>query len=182
MKVVSVLWKIPVVAIAVILGLGGANQVAWSGADLVLNSPLMGGIEEEVTWLYLLFGSAAACGAVWGVNRLAKPVLWVLIPAMAYMAIVPGIWNGIASGFDSTRGQALLHSYANAYALEHMTPRGLYRSCYDERIELTEDGKAYCMRALSVGPGERIPGSEHRCGDFWSTLIGIVCFDLAPSR
>lgn len=172
MKVVSFLWKALVVAGAVILGAIGANQVGWSGADLVLNSALMGSVEQEITWLFLLVGSAVACGTLWGVYRLAKPALWVFVPVMAYSALIPGIWNGIISDFDVTRGETLRHGFANTYALQHMTTRGLYRSCSDERIKLTEDADAYCKHALSVGPGERIPGSEHRCGP-----LGMVsCF------
>jgi hypothetical protein len=176
-NVVSVLWKTPVVAGAVIVGAIGANQAGWSGADLVLNSPLMGWIEEKTTFLFFLFGSAVACGTLWGVYHIAKPVLWVLVPIIAYSAIVVGVWNGIISDFDYSRGEALRHRAANAYALQHMTPRGLYRSCEDERIELTEDGEAYCKSALRVGLGERIPGSEHRCSGFWEWLMGMVCFN-----
>jgi hypothetical protein len=171
-KVVSFLWKAPVLLGAVILAAMGAGQVGSSGADLVLNTPLMGGLEQEITRLFFLVGSAVACGTLWGVYRLAKPALWVLVPVMAYSALVLGLWNGIISDFDYSRGEAIRHQAANAYALQHMTPRGLYRSCEDERIELTEDGEAYCKRALSVGPGEPIPGSEHKCG-----LLGMFsCF------
>ena len=139
---------------------------------MVLNSALMKTLEQEITRLFFLVGSAVAGGTLWGVYRLAKPALWVLVPVMAYSALVSGVWNGIISDFDATRGAAIRHGFANVYALQHMTPRGLYRSCDDERIALAEDGDAYCKRVLSVGPGERIPGSEHRCG-----LLGMFsCF------
>jgi hypothetical protein len=171
-KVVSFLWKAPVVAAAVILGAIAANQVGWSGADLVLNTPLMGGLEQEITRLFFLVGSAVAGGTLWVVYRLARPALWVLVPLMAYSALVPGAWNGIVSDFDTIRGEAIRHHAANAYALQHMSPRGLYLSCEDQRIELTEDGEAYCKSALSVAPGERVPGTEHKCG-----LLGMFsCF------
>jgi hypothetical protein len=39
-------------------------------------------------------------------------------------------------------------------------------------ISLTDDAQAVCQRAMTVGPGERVPGSEHKCG-FLGTS---VCF------
>lgn len=182
MKVVSVLWKTPVVVGAVVLGAVGANQVTWSGADFVLNGRLMGLPEKSITGIFFLLGCAVVCGTWWGVYRIAKPALWALAPVIAYAALVLGLWNGITSDFDYSRGEALRHGAANTYALQHMTPRGLYRSCHDEHIELTEDGKAYCVRALSVGPGERIPGSEHMCGGLWERLLGMACFNSGSNQ
>jgi hypothetical protein len=82
-------------------------------------------------------------------------MLWVLVPFLMYAAVVLGAWNGYVSDFDPVRGEAIAHHYANAYAIEHMTPRGRYLSCQDKRIELTDDAKAACARALNVGPSER---------------------------
>jgi hypothetical protein len=178
-KIVSLLWKAPVVVGAVTFGSFGAYQAAWSGADSLLNWGLMGAFERVITWLYFLGGGAITVGTLSGVYRIAKPALWVMVPLMAYSALVVGVWNGIASDFDYSRGEALRHPAqpANSYALQHMTPRGLYRSCHDERIKLTEDGQAFCKRALSVGPGERVPGSEHWCGGLLERLLGMnVCF------
>jgi hypothetical protein len=64
---------------------------------------------------------------------------------------------------------------ANAYALEHMSEKGRFLSCQDDRIELTDDAKAVCVRVLNPARGERIPGSEHRCG-----FLGMLsCFNTA---
>jgi hypothetical protein len=77
--------------------------------------------------------------------------------------------------FDATRGEAIKYHLANAYALEHMSERGRFLSCQDSRIELTDDAKAVCGRALNPAPGERIPGSEHGCG-----FLGMFgCFSTA---
>ena len=143
---------------------------------MVLNGRLMALSEKFVTSVLCLLGCAVVCGTYWGVYRIAKLGLWVWAPVIAYMALVPGLWNGIVSDFDYSRGEALRHGSANAHALQHMTPRGLYISCQDKRIELTEDGKAYCALVLGVRPGERIPGSEHVCGGFWGRILGTVCF------
>jgi hypothetical protein len=62
------------------------------------------------------------------------------------------------------RLEPMRYHYANAYALEHMSPRGRYRTCEDEQINLTDDAKAACARTLALAPDEPIPGSEHRCG------------------
>jgi hypothetical protein len=181
MRLISALWKIPVVIAAIVIGAFGACQVTWSGADIVLNGILMGFIERTITAVYFLIGIGIAAGTLWGVYRIAKPALWVLVPVMAYSALVLGLWNGIVSDFDYSRGEAIRYHTGNSYVLAHMTPRGLYRTCHDDRIELTEDGKAYCASALSVGPGENIPGSERMCIGFWEWIIGKpVCFDKNP--
>jgi hypothetical protein len=101
-----------------------------------------------------------------------------MVPICLYSGLVLGSWNGLASDFDSTRGQAIKHHVANAYALEHMSEKGRFLSCQDDRIELTEDAKAVCAQVLNPPPGERIPGSEHRCG-----FLGVSnCFDTAPAK
>jgi hypothetical protein len=185
MKIVSIIWKIPVVIVAVVLGSFGASQLGWSGADYLLNWNLMGLFERVITWVYFLIGSCLTIGTLFGVYRIARPALWIVVPIMIYSACILGIWNGIDCDFDYTRGEALRHhdQAANAYALQHMTPRGLYRSCNDARIELTEDGADYCTRALSVGPGEKIPGSEHWCGGLIEFLLGMnVCFYSSPKQ
>ena len=102
---------------------------------------------------------------------------------MAYSALVLGLWSGIVSDFDYSRGEAIRYHTGNSYVLSHMTPRGLYRSCHDDRIELTEDGKAYCASALKVGPGENIPGSEHMCIGLWEWIFGKpVCFYTSSNQ
>jgi hypothetical protein len=162
-----VLWRIPVVAGALLIGMLGASQAGWSGAELFFNSSLMGRFEEFITGVLANVGLIAAVGATFLVQKIAKPMLWVMMPVLLYSAIILGAWNGVASDFDSTRGQAIQHHYANAYALEHMSPRGRFLSCQDDRIELTDDAKTTCASALTAGrPGESIAGSEHKCGLF----------------
>ena len=164
MTIVHIIWKTPVVIVALLIGALAANQAGWSGAELVVNSQLMGPLEDLVTAIFFSLGAAVSAGTVLVVQRTAKAALWVVVPILLYCALVLGAWNGFAGDFDTTRLQAIKHHFANAYALEHMSPRARYRSCEDERIELTDDGKAACASALNVAPGEIIPGSEHRCG------------------
>jgi hypothetical protein len=109
---------------------------------------------------FFAISAAMALGPLALVHRIAKPALALMVPILLYSAVVPGGWDGFASDFDATRVQAIRYHYANAYALEHMSPRGLFRTCQDEQIELTDDAKAVCGRALNVGPGERIPGQR----------------------
>jgi hypothetical protein len=138
----------------------------------------MGPIEDFVTGIIFAISAAMALGPLVLVHRIAKPALLLMLPILLYSAAVPGAWNGFASDFDATRFQAIRYHYANGYALEHMSPRGRFRSCEDAQIELTDDAKAVCAHALNVGPGERIPGSEHRCG-----LLGMFgCFNTAPEK
>jgi len=174
-----VLWRIPVVAVALLIGMLGANQAGWSGAELFFNSSLMGTFEEFITGVLANVGLIAAVGATFLVQKIAKYMLWVMVPVLLYSAIIPGAWNGVASDFDYTRGQAIQHHYANAYALEHMSPRGRFLSCQDDRIELTDDAKATCASALTAGrPGEIIAGSEHKCG-----LFGMFsCVNTVPEN
>src|SRR5271166_1350387 len=173
-----IIWKTPVVVVALLLGSLGASQAGWSGTELVVNSPVMGPLEDFVTGIIFAISAAMAVGPLVLVHRIAKPALVLMVPILLYSAVVPGGWDGFASDFDATRVQAMRYHYANAYALEHMSPRGLFRTCQDEQIELTDDAKAVCGRALNVGPGERITGSEHHCG-----LLGMsACFDIAPGK
>jgi hypothetical protein len=173
-----IVWKSPVVAVALLVGSLGASQVGWSGMELVVNSPLMGPLEDFVTGIIFVISAAMTIGPLVLVHRIAKPALLLMVPILLYSAAVPGAWNGFASDFDATRVQAIRYHYANAYALEHMSPRGRFRSCEDTQIELTDDAKAVCAHAFNVGPGERIPGSEHRCG-----LLGMFgCFNTAPEK
>jgi hypothetical protein len=173
-KIPPFVWKPPVVAGALLVGAFAANQAGWSGAEAIASR----GDAGFVTDLFFTLGAGVCFGTCTLVQRIAKPVLWVMVPICLYSALVLGAWNGFASDFDATRGEAIKHHMANAYALEHMSERGRFLSCQDGRIELTEDAKAVCARALNVAPGDRIPGSEHKCG-----LLGLMqCFDTAPEN
>jgi hypothetical protein len=119
-------------------------MAGWSGAELlVLRSNA-----RFIADLYFTMGAGVSYSAFALVQRIAKPVLWVMVPMYFYSALVLGAWNGFASDFDAIRGEALKHHVANAYALGHMTERGRFFSCQDNRIELTDDAKAACARAL----------------------------------
>ncbi len=174
----KIIWKTSVAAVALVVGIFGASQAGWSGAELVVNSPFMGPIEDFITGILFVVSAAMTIGPVVLVYKIAKPALVLMVPILLYVALVPGVWNGIAGDFDATRVEAIKYHYANAYALEHMNPRGRFRTCEDVRIQLTDDAKAVCARSLNVAPGERIPGSEHRCG----VLHMFGCFDIAPAK
>jgi hypothetical protein len=152
-------WKSSVVVGAFVLGAMAANQAGWSNTELVVESEY----GQLFTDLLCTVSLAIAYGSVVIVQRIAKPALWLIVPILLYSAAIGG-WNGYASDFDHVRGEAIRHHYANAYAMEHMNERGLFLSCQDKRIALTEDAKAVCASRLNVGLGERIPGSEHKCG------------------
>ncbi len=174
----KLLWKIPVVIVAVILGLFGASQAGWSSADVVLNFREMSLVDDFITSLLFLVGFAICYGTTVFIKWLAKPLLWLIVPLFLYVAIVPSAWNGYVSGFDHSRSAVIREGWANAYVLEHMTPRGRYESCMDARIRLTEDARLVCIKVLAGSPGEVIPGSGHRCG-----LFGLVtCYEIAPSK
>jgi len=163
---------------ALVIGSLGAYQLGWSGADLIVNAPFNGAFSDFISGLFFSVGGLAASAAVFLVQRIAKPVLWVMVPILLYCAAVPGAWNGVVSDFDLTRDAVMKRHYANAYAIKHMTDRGRYLSCQAENIELTADAKDACTKALTVAPGERIPGSEHRCGP----LKMFGCFNTAPEK
>jgi len=172
LSVRKILWKTSVVIGALVVGFMAASQAGWSGAEAIADRGQAG----LVTDLLSLGSVALSYFAIVLVKRIAKPVLWVMVPILLYSAVVLGAWNGFASDFDGGRGEAIKHHYANGYILEHMSDRGRFLSCQDNRIELTEDAKVVCARALNVAPGQRIPGSEHRCGP----LGFLECFDTAP--
>jgi hypothetical protein len=174
----KILWKTVLVVGALVIGSLGAYQLGWSGADLVVNSPFNGAFGDFISGLFFCIGGLAASAAVFLVQRTARSVLWVMTPILLYCVAVPGVWNGVASDFDATRGAVMKQHYANAYAINHMTDRGRYLSCQDENIKLAADAKEACTKALTAAPGERIPGSEHRCGP----LKMFGCFDTAPEK
>jgi hypothetical protein len=170
-SITSILWKTPVVIGALVVGCFAASQVGWSGAETIADR----GESGFVTDLFLFVGLAVSYGIIRLIQRTARPVLWILVPILMYTAAISG-WNGFASDFDHKRGAAIKEHYANGYILKHMSDRGRFLSCQDSRIALTDDAKAVCARALYVLPGQRIPGSEHRCGP----LGFLECFDSAP--
>ena len=174
----KIIWKASAVVVALLVGAFGANQVGWSGAELVVNFPLMGPVEDFVTVFMFTVGAAMTIGSVFFVHRIAKHALWMMVPILLYCAAVLGVWNGFVGDFDATRVEILKYGYANGYALEHMSERGRFRTCQDRRIDLTDDAKEICARARNVAPGERIPGSEYKCG-----FLGMSgCFETSPKK
>jgi hypothetical protein len=170
-----ILWKTPVVIGTLMVALLAAGQVGWSGAEIIVNIPYWGEKHFAPDLLFIV-GLAVSFGCVALVRRIAKPLLWVMVPITMYGMVVMGAWDGYASDFDGIRGEAIRHHAANAYALGHMGARGRYLSCQDNRIELTDDGKSVCAQVLNGKHGEMIPGSEHRCGP-----LGLFsCVNSAP--
>ena len=154
MRVISIIWKTLAVAVALLVGMLGASQVGWSGAEVIVTATIMGPGDKLGTAIIFAISGVISAGAVISIYRLAKHVLWVAGPVFLYLALVPGAWNGYASDFDAIRVEVIQTSYANAFALEHMKARGRYQTCNDERIELSDDARAVCARALAVGPGD----------------------------
>jgi hypothetical protein len=173
-KIPPFVWKPPVVVGALLIGAVAASQAGWSGAEAISTR----GDAGLITDLFFTLGAGVCFSTIILVQRIAKPVLWVMVPICLYSALVLGAWDGFASDFDATRGAAIKHHKANAYALKHMSEKGRFLSCQDDRIELTDDAKAVCVRALNPAPGERIAGSEHKCG-----FLGMFsCFNTEPEK
>lgn len=142
---VAVLWKTPALIVALIVGAVAANSLGWNGAAFLLggrgNTEGLGGFLNH----FILIVAFVGCAVVlYFVRSVARWALWGFVPVMAYAALVLGVWDGLASGFDVTRREAIKHHAANAYALRHMSPHGLALSCDDARISLTDDAKAVC--------------------------------------
>ena len=176
--ILNFVWKLPAVIILIIVGIMTFSQAGQSGLDDVLNFQIMGFVEEIITWLYFIVSAILSFLICYVIEKISRKSLWIAIPIFTYSAIVMGAWNGYWSDFDSTRREAIKYNYANAYAIEHMSERARYLSCYDKRIDLTEDAKAACTHALTVAPGEKIPGSEHHCG----FLNSFSCSYYAPTK
>jgi hypothetical protein len=64
MKIVHIIWKAPVVIVALLIGALAANQAGWSGAELVVTSQLMGPLEDLVTAIFFSLGAAVSAGTV----------------------------------------------------------------------------------------------------------------------
>jgi hypothetical protein len=179
MRLLTLLWKIPAAIFAMVVAALGASQAGWSGAELVADAIPMDILEEWVKAIIFILSVGLIIGSIICVYKIAKHALWVIGPILLYMIFVVGVWNGVLSDFDATRAYLLkTHYAANAYALDHMSARARYRTCNDEQIELEDDAKAVCVRAITAKPGEAILGSEHHCG-----LLGMfACYNTAPKK
>jgi hypothetical protein len=113
------IWKTVAVAVALVLGALGASGVGFHGAELIAKLPyakilaefvgLSFGDDEDVIVTFLssafvpavkLGISAAIClGPSFLVYRIAKPVLYIMVPILLWVAVV-GARNGIITGFD----------------------------------------------------------------------------------
>jgi len=97
----KIVWKTPVVAVAMIVAALGAIQAGWSGAELIVNAPLMGPIESLVTVFMLAVGAAMTIGSAFLVLRIAKPVLFLMVPILLFLLLCRV--HGMASAASSTR-------------------------------------------------------------------------------
>jgi hypothetical protein len=115
----TLLWKAPVVAVALVLGALGASGVGFHGAELIAKLPFLKilaegfGVTDTDEYLIVTLLSVATSGASIKfavsaliclgpsllVYRIAKPVLFIMVPIFLWVAVV-GAHNGIVSGFD----------------------------------------------------------------------------------
>ena len=84
----KILWKTPVVIGASVLGFIAANQAGWSFKYLMLHDE--GIIGDNITYLITLAAGLISAAMLWSVWRLASPVLWILVPVMAWTCVVGG--------------------------------------------------------------------------------------------
>ncbi|MGH7074218.1 MAG: hypothetical protein ACREFD_08460 [Stellaceae bacterium] len=143
-KIWTVVWKAVAVFFFIVIGTIASGQGGWSGGKLLFYPHLFAGghaVAPLTLFVIGLFGSIALPYAAF---RIAKWSLLLFVPVMLYSGLVLGLWNGVASNFDYTRGEAIKYHYANAYALQHMSRRAFELSCHDARISLTPDAKALC--------------------------------------
>lgn len=142
---VTPVWKTFAVILAVIVGIFASNTAGWNlGASLFGPADYSEGFGGFLNTIMGGIGLTASVAVLYFVFRIAKWVLWGLVPVMLYFAFVVGLWNGLGSDFDTTRLAAIRYHYANAYALQHMSATAFALSCADARITLTEDAKALC--------------------------------------
>ena len=139
-------WKTIATVVAALISFVAANQVGWSGAELIVRWSDMKPPEQAFTLCLFAVSLALAFWSVFLIAKIAKIALWLVLPFLVYSAVVPGVWNGIASDFDTTRMQALKHHFADAHILDEMSERARLLSCNDGRIELTDDAKTLCSR------------------------------------
>jgi hypothetical protein len=115
----TLLWKTAVLAIAGVLGALGASGVGWHGAEIIAKLPFIKILAEFVG---LSFGdedvigsvvsaefsaavkfsiSAAMClGPSFLVYKIAKPVLFIMVPILLWVTIV-GARNGMSTVLTS---------------------------------------------------------------------------------
>ena len=170
------IWRAPLIAGSIIIGALGAIQAGWSGAELVVNAPLLHALQSVLIAFMFSAGAGFAILSLMVIRKITNRRKWVA--NLLFLAFVPGAWTGLVSDFDGTRLQVIRFGYANAFALERMSERGLFLTCGDHEIELTEDAREVCARVLRVNQGEVIPGSEHRCG-----ALGLLgCVFVGPEK
>lgn len=145
MKLATAVWKTVAVILAIIVGIFASNAAGWNGGAALLGAvPYSEGLGAFANLALGLVGFFGCIVVGYFVFRIAKWVLWLLVPIMLYSGFVIGTWNGIASGFDTTRAEVIRHHYANAYALRHMSAHAFDLTCNDTEITLTEDAKVLC--------------------------------------
>ena len=141
---VALIWKTLALLLALVVGLIAANSLGWNGGEWLLGSSESDGLGAFINHLILVVSAVGCAAVLYFVARIAKWALWGFAPLMVYAALVLGTWDGVASGFDATRVDAIRHHYANAYALEHMRRSAVHDTCRDARITLAVDARAIC--------------------------------------
>jgi hypothetical protein len=144
-RAVQLLIKATAVAVAVFVGAFAANIAGWNGGVAVLGpepySTVAGALVNLTAGIIAL---SVSITVGYFIFRIAKWTLIFAVPIMLYSAMVAGLWNGIISDFDVTRGEVMRYRYANAYALRHMSVHAFNITCHDRQISLTDDAKALC--------------------------------------
>jgi hypothetical protein len=141
----AMIWKTPALIVALVIGLIAANSVGWNGGAWLLGRGADSeGFDGFINHLIMVVSSVGCAAVLYFVARIAKWALWGFVPLMVYAALVLGTWDGVASGFDATRVEAIRHHYANAYALQHMRPSAVDATCHDPRITIDSDAHAIC--------------------------------------
>lgn len=142
----AVIWKTLALIIALVIGLIAANTLGWNGGAWLIGgaSTDREGIGGFINHSIMVVGAIGCVAVLYFVARIAKWALWVFVPLMLYAAVVLGTWQGVASGFDSTRIEVIRHHYANAYALKHMRPSAINATCHDPKIFIDEDARVFC--------------------------------------
>lgn len=141
MKLATAVWKTTAVILAIIVGMLASNPAGWNGGAALLGPVTSSGRLDFVNLTIGVVGLFGCVAVVYFVFRIAKWVLWLLVPIMLYFGLVIGLLHEIASDFDVTRREAIRHHYVNAYALRHMSTHAFDLTCHDTKTTLTEDAK-----------------------------------------